>query len=61
MKTGKETRWRQRIPVAKKVRIWIHAAIMREQGEIIGKVGEDFLASVFSGLGGGWADQALDM
>jgi hypothetical protein len=37
--------------------IWIHAVIMREEGETIGKVGEGFFAIVLSGLGwcgSGW-------
>jgi len=31
--------------------IWIHKAIMRDAGEIIGKLGEGIFKSVFSGLG----------
>jgi hypothetical protein len=31
--------------------IWTYVVIMREVGKIIGKVNEEFFASVFSGLG----------
>jgi hypothetical protein len=41
--------------------IWIHAAIMREEGEIICKVGERFFASVFRGLGWCGSGRALDI
>ena len=55
MKAGEETRWRQR-----KAWIWIYEAIMREGGEMIGKLGEEFFASVFSGLGLSVASRGLD-
>ncbi|MGD1105417.1 MAG: hypothetical protein ABR865_00110 [Terracidiphilus sp.] len=45
MKTGEETRWRQRVSAAKNAWIWIHGAIMREEGEMIGKVREGFFGN----------------
>jgi hypothetical protein len=31
--------------------VWTYGVIMREEGEIIGRVDEEFLVSVFCGLG----------
>ena len=41
--------------------IWSYAVIMREEGIIICKAGEEFFASVFSGLGWSAAGWGLDM
>ena len=41
--------------------IWTYALIMREEGETIGKVDEEFFASVFSGLGRSAPGRALDI
>ena len=40
--------------------IWTYAVIMREEGETIGKVGEDFFTSVFCGLGPSGAGRTID-
>jgi hypothetical protein len=52
MKCGEETPQRQRTSAAKKAWIWIHTAIMREEGEMIGKLGEGFLRVFSAGYGG---------
>jgi len=55
-----EMQWRQRVSAAKKAWFWIHAAIMQEEGEMIGKLGERILKNVFSGLGWSVAGRGLD-
>ena len=59
MKAGEETRRRQ-TSAATKAWIWIHEAIMREEGEMIGKLGKRNFASVFSGVGWSEAGQGVD-
>jgi hypothetical protein len=41
--------------------VWVYEAIMREEGEMICKFGEEFSASVFSGLGRSVLGRALDI
>jgi hypothetical protein len=41
--------------------IWTYAVIMREEGKMIGKPGEEFFASVFSGLGWSGLGRGLDL
>ena len=41
--------------------IWTYAVIMREEGKVICKPGEEFFASVFSGLGWSAPGRGLDM
>jgi hypothetical protein len=41
--------------------IWTYATIMREEGRVICKSGEEFFASVFSGLGRSAPGRALDI
>jgi hypothetical protein len=49
--TGKFEAFKKWVTPEMNAWIWTHATIMREEGRVICKLGEEFFASVFSGLG----------